>query len=126
MTSAQDPNTSSHDSVPLPGRPVRGSSTGRPIMAALDLLGRRWTLRVLWELREEALGFSEVRKRCDRMSPDTLSTRLGELDEAGIVTRDDDGKWTLTPLGLELGPGMEALSEWAEQWADAIRSDEDE
>ena len=30
---------------------VRGSRTGRPIMALLDLLGRRWTLRILWELR---------------------------------------------------------------------------
>ena len=35
-----------------PGRPVRGSRTGRPVMALLDLLGRRWTLRVLSELRD--------------------------------------------------------------------------
>jgi DNA-binding HxlR family transcriptional regulator len=33
-------------------RSVRGSKSGRPIMALLDLLGRRWTLRILWELRE--------------------------------------------------------------------------
>ena len=32
---------------------VRGSRTGRPIMALLDLLGRRWTLRIIWELRED-------------------------------------------------------------------------
>ena len=36
-------------------RTVRGSRSGRPIMALLDLLGRRWTLRILWELREQAL-----------------------------------------------------------------------
>jgi hypothetical protein len=34
--------------VPLPGRAVRGSTTGRPIMALFDLIGRRWTLRVIW------------------------------------------------------------------------------
>ena len=42
---------------PRPGVPVRGSTTGRPLMAALDLLGQRWTLRVIWELRADALGF---------------------------------------------------------------------
>ena len=40
--------------TPKPGRRVRGSATGRPIMALLDLLGRRMTLRILWELRETA------------------------------------------------------------------------
>jgi hypothetical protein len=43
--------------APKPGKPVRGSQTGRPIMTLLDLLGRRWTLRILWELREETIGF---------------------------------------------------------------------
>ena len=46
-------------------RAVRGSRSGRPIMALLDLLGRRWTLRVLWELRADALGFRELQARCD-------------------------------------------------------------
>ena len=41
--------------APRVGRPVRGSRTGRPIMVALDLLGRRAALRVLWELREAGL-----------------------------------------------------------------------
>ena len=44
-------------STPKPGTRVRGSRTGRPIMAALDLLGRRWALRILWELRAGALSF---------------------------------------------------------------------
>ncbi|HJV56497.1 MAG TPA: transcriptional regulator, partial [Methylomirabilota bacterium] len=39
-------------STPRPGWPVRGSRTGRPIMALMDLLGRRWALRVIWELRD--------------------------------------------------------------------------
>jgi len=44
--------------APRPGRPVRGSRTGRPIMALLDLLGRRWVLRILWELREAGYGLT--------------------------------------------------------------------
>ncbi|HUI71032.1 MAG TPA: hypothetical protein VL354_10975 [Spirochaetia bacterium] len=35
--------------IPKPGRPVRGSTTGAPIMA-LDLLGRRWAMGILWNL----------------------------------------------------------------------------
>ena len=37
--------------VPRPGRPVRGSRSGRPVMALIDLIGRRWVLRIIWELR---------------------------------------------------------------------------
>ncbi|HTO53257.1 MAG TPA: transcriptional regulator, partial [Myxococcota bacterium] len=43
--------------TPRPGAAVRGSRSGRPIMAALDLLGRRWALRVLWELRNGPHSF---------------------------------------------------------------------
>ncbi len=103
--------------VPLPGRAVRGSEGGRPIMAALDLLGRRWNLRILWELRDGAIGFRELRARCGGMSPDTLSTRLAELETCGLATRDDDGAWALTPLGRRLGPAMKSLDRWAEAWA---------
>ena len=51
---------------------VRGSTTGRPIMAALDLAGRRWLLRILWELREEALTFRVLQERCGAISPTVL------------------------------------------------------
>ena len=34
-------------------RTVRGSASGRPIMVLLDLLGRRWSLRIVWELRDD-------------------------------------------------------------------------
>lgn len=54
-------------------------------MALLDLLGRRWTLRVLWELRAEPATFRELRDRCGGLSPTVLNVRLKELREAGIV-----------------------------------------
>lgn len=106
--------------TPLPGRPVKGSESGRPIMAALNLLSRRWVLRIIWELRKKPRGFREMQALCDRMSPNTLSTRLGELKEAGIVEHNEAGDWTLTDLGRGLGPAMKALSSWSSEWADAI------
>ena len=50
-------------------RSVRGSASGRPIMALLDLLGRRWSLRILWELREAPLTSRALRAACDEASP---------------------------------------------------------
>ena len=96
---------------------TRGSRTGRPIMALLDLMGRRWTMRIVWELREEALGFRGLQARCDGMSPSVLNQRLGELERARIAARDAAGAWTLTPLGRELLSRFLPVIEWAEEWA---------
>lgn len=103
--------------APRPGRAVRGSTTGRPIMAALDLLGRRWTLRVLWELRDGPLGARELRVRCDEMSSSVLYQRLGELTEAGLVERDEAERYLLSELGRSLGEAIEPLDGWATRWA---------
>ena len=97
-------------------RAVRGSRTGRPIMAVLDLLGRRWALRVLWELRSDTLTFRELRTRCDAMSPSVLNQRLSELREAGIVELVDDG-YRLTTHGAELLAALAPINEWSKKWA---------
>jgi DNA-binding HxlR family transcriptional regulator len=85
-------------------------------MAALDLLGRRWSLRVLWELREGALTFRALRSACDDVSPTVLNTRLRELREAKLVERGPDG-YRLTATGRELGAALAPLQHWAEVWA---------
>ena len=69
--------------APLTKRRVRGSATGRPIMALLDLLGRRWSLRILWELRDAPLTSRRLRAACDEASPTVLQARLSELRQAG-------------------------------------------
>ncbi len=106
-----------HKTTPLPGRAVRGSRTGRPIMALLDLLGRRWALRVLWELREQpSPTFRELQERCGAVSSSVLADRLRELGEAAIVTRNDRG-YILTPAGTDLLGRLLPLDDWACRWA---------
>ena len=103
--------------TPLPGRPVRGSRSGRPIMALLDLLGRRWSLRVIWELREASSPtFRELQRRCGGISSSVLADRLRELDDAAIVERDADG-YALTPGGRELLGRLQPLDDWSATWA---------
>lgn len=105
--------------TPKPGRPVRGSQTGRPIMVLLDLIGRRWSLRVLWELREAPSSFRQLQTRCDEISPSVLNTRLAELREARLVEVSEEG-YQLTAQGRSLGAKLLKLSAWAEDWAQAI------
>jgi DNA-binding HxlR family transcriptional regulator len=95
---------------------VRGSKTGRPIMALLDLLGRRWTLKVIWELRDEALTSRALRAACDDASPTVMQQRLSELREAGLVEKREGGGYALTPLGGELLQTPLPLYHFAERW----------
>jgi DNA-binding HxlR family transcriptional regulator len=106
--------------LPRPGGPVRGSVTGRPLMAAMDLLGRRWALRILWELRDGPLGARALQGRCDRMSSSVLYERLEELTEACLLTRDAAGAYQLTELGAALGPALESLEAWSRRWSDTL------
>jgi DNA-binding HxlR family transcriptional regulator len=89
-------------------------------MAALDLLGRRWTLRVVWELQQQPAGFRELRRRCDSMSSSVLAERLRELREAQIVSVDANGVYQLTPLGEQLRSALAPLQDWAHAWADQL------
>jgi DNA-binding HxlR family transcriptional regulator len=102
--------------VPTAKRSVRGSRTGRPIMALLDLLGRRWTLRIVWELRETTRTSRALRSACDEASPTILQTRLTELREAGFVDLTADG-YGLTELGRELFQTFAPLHRFAERWS---------
>ena len=92
-------------------------------MALLDLLGRRWTLRVIWELREGPLSFRDLQQRCGAVSSSVLNQRLVELRAAGAVEHCAEG-YALTLEGgrlLELYPPLER---WAQRWARRERSPE--
>ena len=104
-------------STPVPGAPVRGSASGRPVMALLDLLGRRWSLRVMWELRDGPVPtFRALQQRCGDISSSVLTDRLRELTEAAIVRRVDEG-YALTKDGQRLLEHLRPLDAWATRWA---------
>jgi DNA-binding HxlR family transcriptional regulator len=78
--------------------------------ALLDLLGRRWALRILWELRQQPATFKELQQRCDSMSTSVLSRRLSELTNAQLVAKDRAGGYALTESGSRLLPGSGEVS----------------
>ncbi len=105
---------------PQPGHSTRGSRTGKPVMALLDLLGRRWALRVLWELRGDPLTSRALRVACGGVSPTVLNDRTRELRDAGLVLLEEPRGYGLTPLGRELLDRFLPLVEWSEHWARSI------
>lgn len=110
--------------APRPGEPVRGSSTGRPLMAALDLFGRRWNLRIVWELHHGALGFRALQQRCDNMSSSVLRQRLIELLDTRIVEQQPDTAYRLTELGDGAYRALRPLVRWSGDWATALADDD--
>src|SRR5882672_11295771 len=97
---------------------VRGSTSGRPIMALLDLLGRRWSLRIIWELRDDrSLTSRALRAACDQASPTVLQARLSDLREAGFVELIPASGYRLTELGKDLFETFLPLHRFAERWS---------
>ncbi|MFD9902762.1 winged helix-turn-helix transcriptional regulator [Streptomyces sp. NPDC059063] len=84
-------------------------------MAAMDLFGRRWALRILWELRAGPLGARALLSRCEGLSSSVLYQRLRELTSTGIIAASPDG-YELTRLGAALGDALRPLDEWAIAW----------
>lgn len=92
-------------------------------MVAFDLLGRRWALRILWELRSGPLGFRLLQERCANMSSSVLRDRLKELTQAALVETDDGGRYWLSDHGRKLLAALRPLSRWADEWARAAHHD---
>jgi DNA-binding HxlR family transcriptional regulator len=93
----------------------------RAVESVLDLLGRRWALRLVWELRRSTLSFSELRERTG-ISPSVLSARLRELVDSGVLERDGGGRYRLSGRGRELARILYELNRWAEHQQETGRT----
>jgi DNA-binding HxlR family transcriptional regulator len=86
-------------------------------MALLDLMGRRWTLRIVWELRNGPMTSRELRTACDEASPTVMQKRLDELRDAGLVDLMAGAGYRLTSHGKGLIEAVKPLSSFAERWS---------
>jgi DNA-binding HxlR family transcriptional regulator len=111
--------------IPRPGKPVRGSQSGAPIMAVFDLLGRRWAMGIVWNLNRGPATFRSLQSRCETISPSILNSRLKDLREAGLVDRGSDG-YELTGMGQELFLLLKPFGEWAIKWARQVTNEDPE
>lgn len=92
------------------------------LVRAFDLLGKRWTGVVLGTLRGGPAGFRALARSVEGISDSMLSDRLGELCDAGLVTRTvTEGPplsvtYALTDAGRALLPALEQITRWAEEY----------
>ncbi|ANO51536.1 winged helix-turn-helix transcriptional regulator [Woeseia oceani] len=95
-----------------PGR-WRRQPTPAAFVVLSDLLGRRWALRVIWELRGGALTFRALQAACGRISPSVLQARIHELSRLGIIERIPRLGYRLSASGEQLFLNLESLCDWA-------------
>jgi len=92
----------------------------KEVARAVDLLGRRWALAIVWAAAEAgAVRFNEFKMTLDGIPPRTLAARLAELEEAGVLerqvfdTRPPRVEYQLTEAGRRLRYVVDALNVWA-------------
>jgi len=89
-----------------------------PVAHSLDIVGDRWALLVVRELRLGPKRFSDLQASLPRAGPNVLAARLRELAETGVLVRRrlpppaGTPVYQLTEWGAELEPVFEALARW--------------
>lgn len=94
-------------------RDPRRMPTGSAMAAFLEISGRRWALRVVWELRAGALTFRGLREACGGISPSVLQRRLHDWREFGVIERIPRLGYRLTARGERLFPVLAQVDKWA-------------
>lgn len=93
-----------------------------PVARSLEVIGEKWSLLVVRDLLRGPLRFSDLHRYLGGITPKWLTQRLRDLEEAGIVERDQEpGRrevwYRLTPKGYALAPAIEALAIWGAEHA---------
>ncbi len=89
------------------------------LTAAFSLLGKRWNGLIIGTLAEDAVGFTELRRRVGAVTDSVLSDRLSELAAAGLVervvtdARPPGVTYRLTASGRGLLPVLADMATWA-------------
>ncbi len=92
---------------------LRRASTSRRMARALDIAGRRWALRIVWELRVGPLNFRALQDACGGVSPSVLQRRLHELRTEGVVEKIPRLGYRLSTHGERLFQVLAQLDKWS-------------
>jgi len=91
------------------------------IDAAMDVIGGKWKVLILWALAQRPCRFGELRRELPGITEKVLAAHLRELEADGIVHREDHDEvpprveYSLTPLGVSLNKALEPLGAWGRE-----------
>ena len=93
-----------------------------PVTSAISLIGGKWKLPVLYNLRERTLRFNELKKALPRVTQKMLTQQLRELERDGLVARKvyaevpPKVEYSITPIAKKLEPVLAALCGWSMEY----------
>ena len=91
-----------------------------PVETTLMLIGDKWKVLILRDLRSGTKRFGELKKSVTGISQKMLTSNLRDMEENGLLTREvfpevpPRVEYTLTDLGQSMGPILDAMAEWGE------------
>ncbi len=100
-----------------------------PLALASELLCRRWTILVISRLLDGCRTFNEIHQGIPRISPSLLSTRLSELEHAGILVRrkmrnENRYRYEPTEAALDLTELIDKMAIWGQHWSRDMAMDD--
>lgn len=93
-----------------------------PVATTVQLIGSKWKLLIIRNLRARPWRFNELRKDLEGISQKVLTDSLREMEADGIITRTvypevpPRVEYALSPLGETLGPILDAMAQWGNDY----------
>lgn len=87
------------------------------IGAAMHVIGQKWTALLLRDLSSGPKRFRDFGESVPELNPRTLSARLEDLREQGVIEECDQGGYQLTEKGEALIPVLKAMADWGDKWS---------
>jgi DNA-binding HxlR family transcriptional regulator len=91
----------------------------------MEIIGNKWTALIIRDLHSGPKRFGELERSLAGISPRTLSQRMDDLEEHGIVTKQAYAEvpprceYTLTSKGEDLVPILKQMAVWGNKYYDA-------
>ncbi|MBL4739605.1 MAG: helix-turn-helix transcriptional regulator [Sneathiella sp.] len=104
---------------------MTSTSNQRPIVQLLDILGKKWILRILWELDKSPCTFRELQNRCGDLSPTIINSRIKDLCSAQLIFKSAEEGYMLSQQGNKLVELFYPLNDFAKQWIEFVDKNAD-
>lgn len=104
-----------------------GRRYNNPVELALDTIGGKWKMPILWRLGRRTWRYNELKRDMKRVTHKMLATQLRELERAGLITRTvypttpPRVEYAVTDLGRTAIPTIEALRAWGTTYRRSVR-----
>lgn len=110
----------------MPPFDLRGRSYNNPVELALEALGGKWKMPILFRLKDRDWRYGELRRALGRVTDKMLTQQLRELEADGLLTRTvrqmvpPHVDYAITTLGRTALPAIDALRTWGSSFRKAL------